>query len=262
MTQVAALHDIGKLATPDTILHKTGVLDRAERAIMQAHTIVGGELLRRIPSLAHLELPVRSTHERWDARRLSRRARGDDDPARQPDRVRLRRLRRDDLPSRLPRQHPRRVGGRTRDPALRRDAVLPAQRRGAREPCSPSSGRPRSPPEPAPPPLRGSSASSLAQLPIDFPLRVALADRLALVPDVLAARQGELDLRAGAAEVRSAWGRSSARVPWSCRSAAPSRGDAGAACGRARARGCRATRADRAGCGRCASHSSPSRTSA
>jgi two-component system, cell cycle response regulator len=66
VTRVAALHDIGKLATPDAILHKTGVLDEAERTIMQAHTIVGGELLGRIPSLAHLELPVRATHERWD----------------------------------------------------------------------------------------------------------------------------------------------------------------------------------------------------
>jgi HD-GYP domain-containing protein (c-di-GMP phosphodiesterase class II) len=66
VTHVAALHDIGKLATPDAILHKTGVLDEAERTIMQAHTIVGGELLGRIPSLAHLELPVRATHERWD----------------------------------------------------------------------------------------------------------------------------------------------------------------------------------------------------
>jgi HD-GYP domain-containing protein (c-di-GMP phosphodiesterase class II) len=66
VTQVAALHDIGKLATPDAILHKTGVLDEVERTIMQAHTIVGGELLGHIPSLAHLELPVRATHERWD----------------------------------------------------------------------------------------------------------------------------------------------------------------------------------------------------
>ena len=66
VAQVAALHDIGKLATPDAILNKTGVLDESERAIMQAHTILGGELLGCIPSLAHLERPVRATHERWD----------------------------------------------------------------------------------------------------------------------------------------------------------------------------------------------------
>jgi HD-GYP domain-containing protein (c-di-GMP phosphodiesterase class II) len=66
VAQVAALHDIGKLATPDTILQKTGVLNDAERAIMQGHTVVGGDLLGRIPSLAHLELAVRATHERWD----------------------------------------------------------------------------------------------------------------------------------------------------------------------------------------------------
>jgi HD-GYP domain-containing protein (c-di-GMP phosphodiesterase class II) len=66
VAQVAALHDIGKLATPDAILHKTGLLTEAERKIMQAHTIIGGELLSCIPALAHLERPVRATHERWD----------------------------------------------------------------------------------------------------------------------------------------------------------------------------------------------------
>jgi two-component system, cell cycle response regulator len=66
VAQVAALHDIGKLATPDAILHHTGLLTEAERKIMQAHTIIGGELLSCIPALAHLERPVRATHERWD----------------------------------------------------------------------------------------------------------------------------------------------------------------------------------------------------
>jgi len=66
VAQVAALHDLGKLATPDSILLKSGPLDHAERTVMEAHTIVGGDLLSRIPSLAHLERAVRATHERWD----------------------------------------------------------------------------------------------------------------------------------------------------------------------------------------------------
>jgi HD-GYP domain-containing protein (c-di-GMP phosphodiesterase class II) len=66
VAQVAALHDVGKLATPDSILLKSGPLDEAERTIMEAHTIVGGDVLARIPSLAHLERAVRATHERWD----------------------------------------------------------------------------------------------------------------------------------------------------------------------------------------------------
>jgi len=66
VAQVAALHDVGKLATPDSILLKSGPLDHAERTMMEAHTIVGGDLLSRIPSLSHLERAVRATHERWD----------------------------------------------------------------------------------------------------------------------------------------------------------------------------------------------------
>jgi two-component system, cell cycle response regulator len=64
--QVAALHDIGKLATPDSILHKPGPLTDGERTVMHEHTIVGGELMAHIPSLCHLEGAVRATHERWD----------------------------------------------------------------------------------------------------------------------------------------------------------------------------------------------------
>jgi putative nucleotidyltransferase with HDIG domain len=66
VAQVAALHDIGKLATPDSILHKRGLLDEGQRMVMQEHTILGAELLARIPSLAHLERGVRASHERWD----------------------------------------------------------------------------------------------------------------------------------------------------------------------------------------------------
>jgi HD-GYP domain-containing protein (c-di-GMP phosphodiesterase class II) len=66
VAQVAALHDIGKLATPDSILQKNGPLTEGERTIMQSHTIAGGDVLSRIPSLAHLERAVRATHERWD----------------------------------------------------------------------------------------------------------------------------------------------------------------------------------------------------
>ncbi len=66
VSQVAALHDIGKLATPDSILLKPGPLDEVERSVMEQHTIVGATMLERIPSLAHVAPAVRATHERWD----------------------------------------------------------------------------------------------------------------------------------------------------------------------------------------------------
>ena len=42
---VSPLHDIGKIAVPDTVLNKTGPLDALERVEMERHTEIGHELL-------------------------------------------------------------------------------------------------------------------------------------------------------------------------------------------------------------------------
>ena len=42
----AALHDVGKIAVPDSILCKPGPLDAAEWEVMKQHPIVGHDLLR------------------------------------------------------------------------------------------------------------------------------------------------------------------------------------------------------------------------
>jgi putative nucleotidyltransferase with HDIG domain len=60
------LHDIGKLAVPDSILFKPGPLTAEERALMTRHTIVGAEIMRDIEFLAEASKVVRSHHERWD----------------------------------------------------------------------------------------------------------------------------------------------------------------------------------------------------
>jgi putative nucleotidyltransferase with HDIG domain len=60
------LHDIGKLAVPDSILFKPGPLTEDERALMARHTIVGAEIMRDIEFLAEASKVVRSHHERWD----------------------------------------------------------------------------------------------------------------------------------------------------------------------------------------------------
>jgi putative nucleotidyltransferase with HDIG domain len=60
------LHDIGKLAVPDSILFKPGPLTEDERALMSRHTIVGAEIMRDIEFLAEASKVVRSHHERWD----------------------------------------------------------------------------------------------------------------------------------------------------------------------------------------------------
>jgi len=64
--RAAELHDIGKIAVPDAILHKPGPLDASERRFMREYPIVGERILRAAPSLAPIAPLVRAAHERWD----------------------------------------------------------------------------------------------------------------------------------------------------------------------------------------------------
>jgi putative two-component system response regulator len=60
------LHDIGKVAIPDSILFKPGRLTPAEWEVMKTHTIKGEEICRSLKSLAPVLPIIRSHHERWD----------------------------------------------------------------------------------------------------------------------------------------------------------------------------------------------------
>jgi putative nucleotidyltransferase with HDIG domain len=62
----ALTHDLGKLSVPTEILQKPGPLDDGEWAIMRRHTIVGAEMLARIPFFERVVSLVRGHHERWD----------------------------------------------------------------------------------------------------------------------------------------------------------------------------------------------------
>lgn len=64
----ARLHDIGKLAVPDSILLKPGRLTDEERRIMQHHAQAGAEILARsgVRELHIAEGIARCHHERWD----------------------------------------------------------------------------------------------------------------------------------------------------------------------------------------------------
>ncbi|MFN8223407.1 MAG: diguanylate cyclase [Gaiellales bacterium] len=74
--RAAQLHDVGKLAIPDAILHKPGRLDDDEWKFIAQHTIVGERILGVSPLLRRIGEIVRATHERWDGNgypdRLSR----------------------------------------------------------------------------------------------------------------------------------------------------------------------------------------------
>ncbi|MEX2581886.1 MAG: HD domain-containing phosphohydrolase [Gemmatimonadota bacterium] len=64
----APLHDVGKIAVPDSILLKPGPLDPEELTAMQQHTVVGARILSGGASslMQTAEAIARSHHERWD----------------------------------------------------------------------------------------------------------------------------------------------------------------------------------------------------
>lgn len=76
----ALLHDIGKMAVPDAILHKPGPLTEAETEVMRRHTTVAYEMLAPVPFLATaLDVPY-CHHEKWDGSGYPRGLRGDEIP--------------------------------------------------------------------------------------------------------------------------------------------------------------------------------------
>jgi diguanylate cyclase (GGDEF)-like protein len=64
--QAAQLHDIGKVAIPETILHKPGSLDDDEWTFMRRHSEIGERIIAEAPSLSGVAAMVRASHERFD----------------------------------------------------------------------------------------------------------------------------------------------------------------------------------------------------
>ena len=62
----ALLHDIGKIAVPDAVLHKPGRLTDEEWATMRRHPGDGRELLAGLAFLDGAALAVVQHHEKWD----------------------------------------------------------------------------------------------------------------------------------------------------------------------------------------------------
>ena len=66
--RVAVLHDVGKVAVPDSILQKPGPLSASEWELMRQHPAVGERIVASTRTLAHLAAPIRAEHERYDGR--------------------------------------------------------------------------------------------------------------------------------------------------------------------------------------------------
>ena len=64
--QSAFLHDIGKLAIPESILHKPGKLTEIEYEFVKKHAEIGADLIAETEGLSHLAPFIRHHHEHWD----------------------------------------------------------------------------------------------------------------------------------------------------------------------------------------------------
>jgi len=58
------LHDVGKIGVPDSVLLKQGKLTRDERITMNAHPVLGAQIIGPVERLA-AELPVIRHHHEW-----------------------------------------------------------------------------------------------------------------------------------------------------------------------------------------------------
>ena len=78
--EAGIIHDIGKIATPDTILLKPGHLNNIEYKLIKEHVSVGYKLLSKIPMYQkHAEI-ILGHHERYDGLGYPQKLKGDDIP--------------------------------------------------------------------------------------------------------------------------------------------------------------------------------------
>ena len=74
ISTASALHDIGKINIPESILNKPGRLTKEEFEVMKTHTAIGSEILEKLPFQQESDLVktayaiCRWHHERWDGR--------------------------------------------------------------------------------------------------------------------------------------------------------------------------------------------------
>ena len=77
MARAAFLHDIGKMAIPDSILRKPGPLDDEEKQTMRTHCEIGFNVLTKIPFLRDAAEIVLAHQEFFDGTGYPRGLRGD-----------------------------------------------------------------------------------------------------------------------------------------------------------------------------------------
>ena len=66
LSQGCELHDVGKIAVPDTILMKPGPLNKEEFEIVKQHPLWGARILEPLTFMKDIGEMVHQEHERWD----------------------------------------------------------------------------------------------------------------------------------------------------------------------------------------------------
>jgi response regulator RpfG family c-di-GMP phosphodiesterase len=76
----ALLHDIGKVAMPDSLIHKPGKLSEEELRIIRTHPQIGHDILAAVPSLQPAADVVLASHEWYDGHGYPRGLKGEEIP--------------------------------------------------------------------------------------------------------------------------------------------------------------------------------------
>ena len=86
ISSAAALHDIGKISIPDSILNKPGRLDAREIEVMKTHTTIGSQLVEHLEGMGDI-MYLRYAyniclyhHERWDGNGYPKGLKGNEIP--------------------------------------------------------------------------------------------------------------------------------------------------------------------------------------
>jgi diguanylate cyclase (GGDEF)-like protein len=80
LRKAALLHDVGKIAIPDSTLLKPGPLDSGEWEVMRQHVQFGETIVRGIAEISDAIEPVATHHERYDGTGYPRKLKGDKIP--------------------------------------------------------------------------------------------------------------------------------------------------------------------------------------
>lgn len=78
LVQGCELHDVGKIAIPDSILMKKGNLTKEEFEIVKQHPVWGARILEPLTFMKDITEMVHQEHERWDGSGYPRGLKGDE----------------------------------------------------------------------------------------------------------------------------------------------------------------------------------------